>query len=133
MKSFINAKVAIKKLRLGAKKCFDMHVGNKHDDYKNIELFIDGWSVKEEKQFDTGKTVSKDTLKEDMNKISHIQSEKYLGQVLGCDCKNTINITNLRNKGIRTQNKIIQLLEKMPGSVLWIDNNKKIRKILLTK
>ena len=81
-----------------------MHVGKKHDDYKNIELCIDGWSVDEVKQFDTWKTVSKDTLQGDMNNISHIESEKYSGQVLSCDSKNTINITNLRNKGIGTQN-----------------------------
>ena len=107
MNPFINAKLAIKKLRLRAKKCLVMHVGNKHDDYKNIELCFDGWSVKEVKELDKGKTVSKDTLQEDMNKISHIGSEKYLGQVLSSDSKNRINITNLRNKGIGTQNKII--------------------------
>ena len=34
MNSFLNAQIATKKLRLGAKKCFVMHVGNKHDNYK---------------------------------------------------------------------------------------------------
>ena len=42
MNSFINAQLAMKKLRLGAKKCFVMHVGNEHDNYKNVELCIDG-------------------------------------------------------------------------------------------
>ena len=32
LNSFINAKFALKKLRLGAKKCYMMHVGNNHED-----------------------------------------------------------------------------------------------------
>ena len=87
--------------------------------------------MKKVKQLDTGKTVSKDTLQEDMNEISHIESEKYLGQVLSCDSKNTINITNLRNKGIGTQNKIIQMLEKMPGGVFHFEIAEILRNALL--
>ena len=44
--AFINAQIASKKLRLGAKKCFMMHVGNKHEDYKNTQLYVDGWDFK---------------------------------------------------------------------------------------
>ena len=55
MNSFINAKLAINKLIVGAKKCFVMHIGNKHDNFKNIELSIDGWSVKKVESFLTGK------------------------------------------------------------------------------
>ena len=54
MNSFINAQFATKKLRLGAKKCNLMHVGNKHDNYRNIELCINGWSVKSVENIDTG-------------------------------------------------------------------------------
>ena len=54
--SFINAKLAINKLRLGAKKCFFlMHIGNKHNNLKNIKLCIDGWSVRKVEIFLTGK------------------------------------------------------------------------------
>ena len=100
MNSFINAKLTINKLRLGAKKCFVMHIGNKHDDFKNIELCIDGWSVRKVESFLTGKTELQDTLQEDMKEVSHIDSEKYLGQVISSDSKNTININKQRNKGI---------------------------------
>ena len=46
MNSYINAQLATKKLRLGAKKCFVLHVGSEHENFKNIELVIDGWTVK---------------------------------------------------------------------------------------
>ena len=72
MNSFINAQLATKKLRLGAKKCFVMHIGNKHEDYKNIELCIDGWTVKTVESFDSGVQEWEDTLEEDMTEISHI-------------------------------------------------------------
>ena len=87
MNSFFNAKLAIKKLRLGAKKCFVYHIVNKHDDYKNIEQCIDGWSVKKVGSILTGRTDQQDILLDDMNEISHTYSERYLGQVLSSDSK----------------------------------------------
>ena len=57
----------------------------------------------------TGGTEYDDTLEEDMNEISHINSEKYLGQIISSDSKNSSNIEMLRNKGIGIQNRIIQM------------------------
>ena len=114
MNSFINAKLAIKKLRLGAKKCFMMHVGKKHED-QNIQLCIDGWNVKSVDNPLTGETEWEDTCDVNMKEISHINAEKYLRQTISSDSTNTSNIIELRNKGIGIQNKIIQMLEKMPG------------------
>ena len=131
MNSFINAKLAIKKLRLGAKQCFVMHIGNKHDDFKNIELCIDGWSVKTVESYSTGKTELEDILHDDMKEISHIDSERYLGQVISSDSKNTININLLRNKGIGIQNKIIQMLEKMPKGIFHFEIAEILRNVLL--
>ena len=62
-----------------------MHVGNKRDNYKNVELCIDGWNVKSVESVLTGGTEYDDTLEEDMNEISHINSEKYLGQIISSD------------------------------------------------
>lgn len=47
--------------------------------------------------------------------ISHMGAEKYLGQIISSDGKNTKNIEKARNKGIGIQNKIVQMLETMPG------------------
>ena len=77
-----------------------MHIGKAHEEYKNVQLLIDGWSVKTVENYDTGNTEFNDIIGSDMNKISHINEEKYLGQVISCDSKNIKNITKLRNKGI---------------------------------
>jgi hypothetical protein len=71
--------------------------------------------VKTVKSVVTGETDWEDTLVENMNEISSIPSEKYLGQIVSNDSKNTLNISILRNKGVGIQKKIIQMLEKMPG------------------
>ena len=108
-----------------------MYIGNKHEDYKNIELCIDGWSVKKVESFSTGRTDLQDTLLEDINEVSHTDSEKYLGEFISSDGKNTININNLRNKGIGIQNKIIQMLDKMPGGVFHFEIAEILRNALL--
>ena len=115
LNSFMNAQFAMKKLRLGPKKCFSMHVGKTHEQFRNVELFFDGWTVKSVNMFESGDMNFNDTLNEDMNEMSHINYEKYLGQVISSDSKNTYNIEQLRNKGIGIQNNIIEMLERMPG------------------
>ena len=42
-------------------------------------------------------------------------SEKYLGQFISSDGKNTRNIENIRNKGNGIQNRVIQMPNAMPG------------------
>ena len=67
----------MKKLRLGAKKCFTMHIGKDHEDYKNVQLFVDGWSVQTFENYDTGDMEINEILEDDMNEISHINAESY--------------------------------------------------------
>ena len=55
MNAFFTAKVAIKKLQLGPQKCFVLHTKKEHEGYKNIELFVDGWEMKEVQDVETGK------------------------------------------------------------------------------
>ena len=93
----------------------------KHENYKNIELCIDGWNVKSVESILMGEMEWEDTLGENMNEISHITSEKYLGQIISSDSKTSSNIEMLRNKGIGIQNRIIQMLEKMPGGAYHIE------------
>ena len=121
LNSFINAKFALKKLRLGAKKCYMMHVGNNHEDYKNVQLCVDGWSVETVENYDTSELKWEDILDDTMKEISHINSEKYLGQILSNDSKNIQNITKLRNKGIGLKNKVIQMLNTMPGGMFHFE------------
>ena len=46
----------MKKLRLGASKCFNKHIGKNNKEYKNVQLLIDGWSVKTVENYYTGNT-----------------------------------------------------------------------------
>ena len=46
MNSFITAKIAMKKLQFGPKKCYVLHTGKEHEQYLNSELYVDGWSMK---------------------------------------------------------------------------------------
>ena len=116
MNSFINAKIAIKKLQFGPQKCFVLHTTKEHEQYKNSELYVDGWILKDVINVVTGETTKEDTLEGNME-ISHPDAEKYLGQILSSDGKNSKNIEKMRNKGIGIKNKVIQMLEEMPGGI----------------
>ena len=83
LNSFINATIAIKKLQLGPQKCSVLHTESEHE---NIPLFVDGWEIKDVKDVETGKISRQDTLVGDME-ISHMRSDKYLGQVLSANGK----------------------------------------------
>ena len=65
-------------------------------------------------EFETGNTTLEDTLDHDIE-LSHVNSEKYLGQIISSDSKNTKNIQKMKNKGIGIQNRIIQMLDAMQG------------------
>ena len=62
----------------------------------------------------TGLTHRKDTFEGHME-MSHIETEKYLGQTVSSNGRNTTNIKKMKKKGIGIQNKIIQILDNMPG------------------
>ena len=85
-------------------------VGKNHEDYKNVQLCVDGWSVKTVVNYDTSKHKWEDVLDNTMKEVSHINSEKYSGQIISNDSKNIKSITKLRNKGIGLKNKVIQML-----------------------
>ena len=51
--------------------------------------------------------------------ISHIDEEKYLGKIINSVGKSTKHISKMRNKGIGLQNKVIQMLETMPGGKFY--------------
>ena len=67
--------------------------GKKHEDYKNIQLYIDGWNVKSVDNPLTGEIEWEDTCDMNMKEVSHINAEKYFGQMISRDSSNTSNIT----------------------------------------
>ena len=99
---------------MGPKKCFVLQTKKGHEEYLNFQLFVDGWEIRDVQDVETGGLKREDTLQGNME-ISHIDKEKYLGQIISSDGKNTKHISKMRNKGIGLQNKVIQMLETMPG------------------
>ena len=69
MNSFITAKIAMKKLQFGPKKCFVLHTRKEHEHYLNSELYVDGWLMKNVRNVET-----EDTFEGDME-ISHIEQK----------------------------------------------------------
>ena len=90
MNAFLNQKTRIKKLQFGPNKCHQLHVG------KNIikcpDLYIDEWKLAKKDELETGIENLVDVETED-HKIESSSDEKYLGDVISVDGKNTKNIT----------------------------------------
>ena len=59
--------------------------------FDNVVQRVNGWVAKNVKEFETGRAVLEDTLVDDIE-LSHANSEKYLGQIITSDSKNTKNI-----------------------------------------
>ena len=75
LNAFINAQLATKKLCLGARKCYTIHIGSKHDEFKHVPLYVDGCSVRSVESNDTGSSKWEEILDKDMKEISHHQNE----------------------------------------------------------
>jgi hypothetical protein len=89
MNAFLNQKTSLKKLQFGPDKCHQLHVGR-----SNIccpELLIDEWALKKKDEFKTGIENLIDVHVDD-HKIDHSIEEKYLGDIITVDAKNTKNI-----------------------------------------
>ena len=69
-------------------------------------------------RFETGGQKWEDTL-DNLMELSHVDSEKYLGQIISSDGKNTKSIPP--KKGIGIQNKVIQMLEHMLAGIFQFE------------
>ena len=73
------------------------------------ELFIDGWKLKDVDEVDTDSFTVEDEYDGLVN-MESVQQEKYLGDILTSDGKNTGNITARKNRGICVVNQIMTIL-----------------------
>ena len=85
--AIVQAKVQTKQLKLGQKKCFNMHVGKKTKHLCPV-LKIHGLDMKT------------------------AERERYLGDILTTDGRIDQNINDRYNKGIGKVNEIISMLQK---------------------
>ena len=71
-----NAEFALKNLRLDAKKCSQMNLGKNHEDYKNLQLFVDGWRVNSMERYHTSEIKWEDIFNDNMKKMYFVDWKK---------------------------------------------------------
>ena len=110
MNSYINAKTRTKKLQFGVSKCHQLHVGKK----SNVcpTLMIDNWELKKVDDSETGLGNLEDVLVGNHN-LEKVDNDKYLGDIISVDGRNTKNIIARKGKAIGITNKIISILQEM--------------------
>ena len=110
MNAFINTKTNIKKLQFGSDKCHQLHIGQK--EHLAPALFIDNWEVVKVDETKTGVSNLKDVNSGDI-RIENTEEEKYLGDIITSDGKNTRNIHARRTKGLGIIDQITSILEEI--------------------
>ena len=110
MNAYLNQKTNIKKLQFGPDKCHQLHVGK-----RNLccpELFIDEWKLEKKDELETGLDNLVDVLV-DQHKIENSTEEKYLGNIISIDGKNSKNIEARVAKAQGIIKQIKSMLEEM--------------------
>ena len=107
LNAFINAKSNTKKFQFGKEKCHRLHFGCKS--MSCADLYIDTWKLEEKEQYDTEEKTLIDVIDEEHN-IENSEEERYLGDLITSDGKNTRNISARRARGIGIVDKIINYL-----------------------
>ena len=102
----------MKKLQYGTSKCFKMHVGRTCIPEVCPDLVIDGWKMKERSEVETQSYITEDEYDGlyDMDTVNH---EKYLGDIISDDGKNSKNIAARKNRGIGVVNQVMAILEEI--------------------
>ena len=108
--SFINTKTSTKKLQFGIDKCFKMHVGKAQHAEVCPHLEVDGWRVKVVSDINTKEVILEDEYS-GVHKMEEVVNEKYLGDIIASDGKNTKNISARSNRGTGVVNQIMSMLE----------------------
>ena len=108
--AYINTKTNLKKLQFGIEKCHKMHVGKVYNADTCPELKIDGWEVKKVEQISPAEVEPEDEYT-GMHSMETVEKEKYLGDIISNDGKNTKNIAARTNRGTGVVNQIISILE----------------------
>ena len=78
----------MKKLQYGTTKCFKMHVGRTHIPEVCPDLVIDGWKMKEISEVETNSCGIEDEY-DGLCDMETVDSEKYLGDIISNDGKNS--------------------------------------------
>ena len=110
MNAFLNQKTNIKRLQYGTDKCHQLHVGKQNT--LCPELYIDEWKLEKRDELKTGIDNLKDVLG-NPHKIDNVLDDKYLGDVLSVDGKNTKNIEAKVAKATGISKQVKNILDDM--------------------
>ena len=110
MNAFIKTKTNLKKLQFGSQKCHQLQIGNK--EHLAADLFIDNWEVTKVSESETGVTNLMDSNSGEVQ-VEVADKEKYLGDILSNDGKNTKNILARKGKGLGVVDQITSILEEI--------------------
>ena len=108
--SHLNSITNVKKLQFGADKCHKMHVGE--TDILCTDNTIDTWSMITDKKTVTSMFDFID-VEGEPHKISSVQMDSYLGDLLQHDGKNNLNITERLKRGDAAINQICNMLNDL--------------------
>ena len=75
------------------------------------DLFVDGWRVENVTEVETGRIEGKDEY-DGLHAMEEVNSEKYLGDIISNDGKNTKKINARKNRGIGLVTHIMTKLEE---------------------
>ena len=89
-----------------------MHVGRKLYPEVCPELVIDDWKVKNASEIETEEYKLEDEYA-GLHTIEAVSQEKYLGDIISIDGKNSKNITARKNRGIGIVTQIISILDEI--------------------
>ena len=110
MNAFLNAKTSIKRLQYGPDKCHQLHVGK--DKTLCPDLFIDEWKLVKKDELQTG--IENLVDKQDgIHKLESVQDDKYLGDIISVDGRNSKNIGAKKAKAVGIVKQIKSMLEDM--------------------
>ena len=112
LNSFVNYKASSKKLQFGTEKCKKLHIGKNQQVHKCGPLFIDGWKEVNMEDKRTNIIERKDVFQEKIV-MEEKEQEKYLGDIISNNGKNTKNIKLKLNKGQGMVNEIMTILEEI--------------------
>ena len=118
LNSYLTTKTSTKKLQFGVKKCKKLHIGKTKEEYKCQPIYVDKWDEHEEENEKTGIIEIKDVFAGEVA-MEDTTNEKYLGDIISEDGRNTLNIKARISKGRGIIKKILNILNCIPFGKLF--------------
>ena len=112
MNAYLNTKTNIKKLQYGVEKCYKMHVGKHCNSEICPDLYVDGWKLEDVTDIETGLTSEVEEFS-GQYEMKEVNNEKYLGDIISNDGKNTKNMNARKGRGTGIVNQIMTKLEEV--------------------